>query len=170
MHETNEWTEHSTGLVKVEIVDEDVDVKQDVGRLDKDAPSAPRTVDARAWYKKFLDVGLGYGPAFQRLSNIRTDPESNLSVATVALHPTASAGAIKGGESRYALHPASLDGAIQLGLIACHRGRPNEASTAFVPVQLSHLYLANDVAGDTCTVVTRGERHGIRGAYCWKFA
>lgn len=63
------------------------------------------------------------------------------------------------------MHPASLDGAIQLGLIACHGGRPNEASTAFVPVQLSHLHLANDIAGDTCTVVARGERRGIRSAY-----
>ena len=162
---TNEWTEHSTGLVKVEVVDEDVDVEQDVGRLDKVAPSALRGVDARAWYKKFLDVGLGYGPAFQPLSNIRIDSASNLAVATVALHPTATAGAIKGGESRYVLHPASLDGAIQLGLIACHGGQPNEANTAFVPVQLSHLYLANDIAGDTCTVVARGERRGIRAAY-----
>ena len=163
--ETKEWTEHSTGLVKVEVVDEDEDVKQDVGRFGKFVPSAPRRVDARAWYKKFSDVGLGYGPAFQSLSDIRTDPESNLAVATVALHPTASAGAVKGGESRYALHPASLDGAVQLGLIACHGGRPTEASTAFVPVQLSHLYIANDIAGDTCTVIARGEKRGIRGAY-----
>ena len=163
--ETNEWTEHSTGLVKVEVADEDVDVEQGVGRFDKVAPSAPRRVDARAWYKKFADVGLGYGPTFQPLSNIRTDPESSLAVATVDLHPTASAGAIKGGESRYALHPASLDGAIQLGLIACHGGRPNEANTAFVPVQFSHLYLANDIAGDTSTIIAHGERRGIRGAY-----
>ena len=163
--ETNEWTEHSTGLVKVEVVDEDVDVKQGVGQFDKVAPRAPHRVDARAWYKKFADVGLGYGPTFQPLSNIRTDPESSLAVATVALQPTASAGTIKGGESSYALHPASLDGAIQLGLIACHGGRPNKASTAFVPVQLSHLYLANDIAGDTSTVVAHGERRGLRGAY-----
>lgn len=163
--ETNEWIEHSTGLVKVEVVDEDVDVKHDVGRLDKVVASAPRGVDARTWYKKFLDVGLGYGPAFQPLSNIRTDPESNLAVATLALQPTALAGTVKGGESRYALHPASLDGAIQLGLIACHGGRHDEASTAFVPVQLSQLYLANDIAGETCTVVARGERRGIRAAY-----
>ena len=163
--ETNEWTEHSTGLVKVEVAGKDVDVKQDVGRLDKVAPSGLRRVDARAWYRNFSDVGLGYGTAFQPLSNIRTDPESNRAVATVALHPTASVGAIKGGESRYALHPASLDGAIQLELIACHGGRPNEASTAFVPVQLSHLYLATGIEGDTSTIVARGERRGIRGAY-----
>ena len=160
--ETNEWNEHSTGLVRVEVVDEEEDFG---GRQYKVAPSAPRGVDPRDWYKKFLDIGLGYGPAFQPLSNICTDPESNLAVASIDLHPTASASAIKGGESRYALHPASLDGAIQLGLIACHGGRPSEASTAFVPVQLSSLYLANDIPGNKCTVIARGERRGIRAAY-----
>ncbi|KAF1960020.1 hypothetical protein CC80DRAFT_513713 [Byssothecium circinans] len=160
--ETNEWTEHCTGRVKIDVagMGEDEDVERQA------VPRAPRAVDARAWYRKFLDIGLGYGPAFQALSNIRTDPACNQAVATVALHTTD----IKGGESRYALHPASLDGAIQLGLIACHGGRSDDASTAFVPVQLSHLYLANNAnnannaAGDTCTVVARGERTGIRGA------
>lgn len=153
--ETNEWTEHSTGRVKVEVdaVPEDVEKHQV-------APHAPRGVDARAWYKKFLDIGLGYGPAFRPLSSIRTD-NSNTAVATVDLHPTT----IKGGESRYPLHPASLDGAIQLGLIASHGGRLSEASAAFVPVHLSRLYLANDISGETCTIVAHGERRGIRSAY-----
>jgi hypothetical protein len=160
--ETNEWSEHSTGLVKVEV--EDVDAKQDVRGIDEMTPSStPRRADARAWYKKFLAMGLGYGPTFQPLSNIRTDPERHLAVADVALNTTA--GTIKGGESNYPLHPASLDGAIQLGLIACHGGRPGEASTAFVPVQLSQLYLSNDIAGDACTVIARGDRRGIRAAY-----
>ena len=121
------------------------------------------TKKARAWDKKFLVIGLGYGPTFQTLSNIRTDAEGHLAVAKLALNTTAAV--IKGGESEYPLHPASLDGAVQLGLIACHGGRPDEASTAFVPVQLSSLYLRNDIAGDACTVIARGERRGIRGAY-----
>ena len=156
--ETDEWSEHSTGLVKVEVEDVDVDVDFQLSN-----PLTPRQVDARAWYKKFAAIGLGYGQTFQPLSNIRTDPQRHLAVADVALNTTA--GNIKGGESKYALHPASLDGAIQLGLIACYGGQPAEAHTAFVPVQLSHLYLRNDIDGDACTVVARGERRGIRGAH-----
>ena len=168
--ETDDWIEHSTGLVKVEIGD-DNNVVDDVVHLDQVASggssrgSVPRGVDARAWYKKFLDVGLSYGPAFQPLSNIRSHPESNLALATVDLHPTSSTDPIKGGESTYPLHPASLDGAIQLGLIACHGGRCSAASTAFVPVRLPHLYLANDITGNACTVAARGEKRGLRAAY-----
>ena len=158
--ETNEWSEHSTGLVKVEVEDVDIDVDAD---LKLSNPLTPRQANARLWYKKFAAIGLGYGQTFQPLSNIRTDPERHLAVANVALNTTV--GSIKGGESKYALHPASLDGAIQLGLIACHGGRPAEAHTAFVPVQLSQLYLKNDIAGDACTVVARGERRGLRGAH-----
>ena len=155
--ETNEWTEHSTGLVKVEVEDVDFDVQL------SNPVDIPRQADARAWYKKFAAIGLGYGHTFQPLSNIRTDPDRHLGIANVALNTTV--GIIKGGESKYPLHPASLDGAFQLGLIACYGGRPSDAHTAFVPVQVSHVYIRNDIAGDTCTVVARGERRGIRGAY-----
>ena len=159
--ETDEWSEHSTGLIKAEVNDVDIDIDVDV---DIDLPlNTLRQADERAWYKKFAAIGLGYGQTFQSLSNIRADPEGHLAVANVALNTTA--GSIKGGESKYALHPASLDGAIQLGLIACHGGRPAEAHTAFVPVQLSQLYLTNEIAGDACTVVARGERRGIRAAH-----
>ena len=160
--EVAEWSEHCTGLVKVEI--EHVDVKQNVGGIGGIAASStPRRADARAWYKKFAAIGLGYGPTFQPLSNIRTDPERHLAVANLALNTTA--GVIRGGESKYPLHPASFDGAIQLGLIAAHGGQLGEASTAFVPVQLSNLHLANDITDDACIVVARGERRGIRAAY-----
>ena len=156
---TEEWSEHSTGLVKVEVEDVEVNVDIDVG-VDDDGVQQS---NAQAWYKKFAAIGLGYGKTFRPLSSIRTDPERHLAVANLALNTTA--GTITGGESVYPLHPASLDGAIQLGLIACYGGRPAEAHTAFVPVQLSHLYLRNDIAGDACTVVARGERRGIRAAH-----
>lgn len=65
-------------------------------------------VDVRLWYKNFLDIGLAYGPAFQSLSDIRTDQASGATVATVDL----KACALMGGESRYPVHPASFDGAV----------------------------------------------------------
>lgn len=170
--ETNEWTEHCTGRVKVKagpargLAVEDGE--HDQGRKHEAAvvPAAPRRVDTQAWYKKFAEIGLGYGPAFQPLSHIKTTSGlSNMAVATVDLHTTS----LEGGESGYPLHPASLDGAIQLGLIACHGGRPSDASTAFVPVHLASLYLSNDIeklAGEAgaCTAIAHGERRGLRGA------
>ncbi|KAL8644326.1 MAG: hypothetical protein Q9226_007822, partial [Calogaya cf. arnoldii] len=172
--ESNEWSEHSKGLVKVEVstdtnnADDRGDViAANINPTGSSPVTSAASVSTRAWYKRFADVGLGYGPTFRPLSNIRVDAESNVAEATVDLHTTASGSesAVKGGESRYPLHPASLDGAIQLGLIACHGGRPKEATTAFVPVQLSSMYLADDIVGDTCTLHAHGERRGMRAAY-----
>ncbi|KAL8866852.1 MAG: hypothetical protein Q9198_008735, partial [Flavoplaca austrocitrina] len=165
--ESDEWAEHSKGLVKVEVVGTD-DVVALSSSSVKRTPTTPRSlVNTRAWYKRFADIGLGYGPTFRPLSDIRVDSQLNVAEATLALNttPSESEGTVKGGESNYPLHPASLDGVIQLGLIACHGGRPKEANTAFVPVQLSSMYLANDITGDTCTVIARGERRGMRAAY-----
>ncbi|KAK1595301.1 beta-ketoacyl synthase domain-containing protein [Colletotrichum navitas] len=153
--DTDEWTEHSTGRIKIH-------VGADEHALDKhQVHHASRAVDAQLWYKKFLDIGLGYGPVFQPLSDIRVDPVTGATVATVDLKPSTLAG----GESRYPVHPASLDGAIQLGLIACHKGRADEASTAFLPVQIPRLYISNKIAQDVCTVTARGTRRGIRSAH-----
>ncbi|KAK4194563.1 hypothetical protein QBC40DRAFT_319083 [Triangularia verruculosa] len=159
--ESEEWMEHCTGRIKVALQGSD-----DVLCQTAIAPPAPRAIDGRVWYNKFAEIGLGYGETFQPLSHIRSDPASNIAVATLDLRSTS--GLIKGGESAYPLHPASLDGAIQLGLIACHGGRAEDATTAFVPVQLPRLYLSNninDLAGDKCTVIARGERRGVRGAH-----
>ncbi|KAK8024710.1 polyketide synthase [Apiospora arundinis] len=163
---TEKWTEHCNGRVKVE-VGRNVNFEQaarpapDLGVAD-----ASRIIDASAWYRRFAEIGLNYGPAFQSLSRIRATPNvPNQAVATINLHTTS----VPEGESRYPVHPASLDGAIQLGLIACSSGRPSEARNAFVPVHLSRLYLSNTIDmltrdADAYSAVAHGERRGVRGA------
>ena len=152
----DQWTEHCTGLVKVEVSEpEELDKMSTV--MDS------RTLHARAWYAKFAEIGLGYGPAFQGLSEIRADPDQNLALAKVALKTTANT--IIGGESSYPLHPASLDAIIQLALIACHGGQVEKTSTAFVPIHLNELYIKNGNDQDWGTAIARGELRGLRGAY-----
>nr|P9WET0.1 RecName: Full=Polyketide synthase-like protein Preu9 [Preussia isomera]UNY67721.1 polyketide synthase Preu9 [Preussia isomera] len=166
--DTGEWVQHCTGCVKLIIKSSNVD---DISHTIQ-VPETLRPVDVRAWYTptgRFQKVGLGYGPAFQPLTDVSSDG-NHLAVASVALHTPSEHGAVKGGESDYPLHPAALDGAIQLGLIACHGGRPSEVTAAFVPVHLSRMYLSNDINdatayGDAPTVVACGERRGIRSAH-----
>lgn len=69
-------------------------------------------------------------------------------------------------ESPYALHPASLDGAIQLGLIAYYQGEMDEVGSTLVPVYLSSMYLSASVAPDlqSANVVANRGCHGLRGA------
>lgn len=154
------WTEHCTGRVQL-----------DLNKSNTSTLSAPpisgsgKFVDAKSWYKKFEAIGLGYGPTFRPLSDIRAVSEgANQYSASLALKTTA--GSLR-DESPYLLHPASIDGAIQLALIACHNGRIDEASTAYVPVEFPHLYLSSAIPQtlESSTVVAEGERRGLRGAY-----
>ena len=154
--DSDEWTEHCTGLVKVE-VSEPAKPDRISTHLDSRFP------DSRSWYKRFEAIGIGYGPTFQALSEIRADPDQNIAMAKVALNTTA--GTIEGGEVSYPLHPAALDATFQLGLIACHGGQVERASTAFVPVHLSQLYLQEGFDQDWGTVIACGRLQGLRGAY-----
>ncbi|KAJ8131214.1 hypothetical protein O1611_g2411 [Lasiodiplodia mahajangana] len=155
------WTEHCTGSVKIEFGSLSVDTEG----IDTSGMDA-RVIDVQSWYKTFAAIGLGYGPTFRPLANIRADPDKKLASATVALNTTT--GTVKGGESRYVIHPTALDAAFQLGLIACYGGRVEAATTAFVPVHISRLYIKDSISGgsqDTAQAIALGEIRGLRGAY-----
>lgn len=68
--ESEEWTEHCTGLVKVEIAGPGSALASASGL---NMTSTARVADARSWYKKFAAIGLGYGSTFRPLSEIRAD-------------------------------------------------------------------------------------------------
>ncbi|KAF1960291.1 hypothetical protein CC80DRAFT_513899 [Byssothecium circinans] len=158
--DSDEWTEHCTGRIRVEIAENNL-----ISASDLTVDPAARAADSTSWYKTFAAVGLGYGPTFRPLSHIRADTRTkNCASAIVALKTTVETMI---GQSPYVLHPASLDGAIQLGLIACHNSQAEEASSAFVPVHFSQLYLSAGLPEDlgSANVVARGERHGLRGAH-----
>ncbi|KAI9705765.1 MAG: Type I Iterative PKS [Bogoriella megaspora] len=155
--ESNEWTQHCSGLVKVE-----VSLPAEPDKLGEEMD--PRFPRSQAWYDKFAEIGLGYGETFQSLSEIQVDPYRNLGKATIALNKTS--GTIKGGESDYPLHPTALDATFQLAIIAFYGGRVEKANAAFVPVHLSQLYLkARDRHRKLGKAIARGSIKGLRSAY-----
>ncbi|KAL8840965.1 MAG: hypothetical protein Q9176_003537 [Flavoplaca citrina] len=154
--DSNEWTQHCTGLIRVEVSPPTV----------TDALSSemdPKFPSSQAWYNKFAEIGLGYGETFRLLSEIQTDPDRNLAKASVALKKTA--GMIEGGESIYPLHPTALDAAFQLAIIAFFGGQVEKANASFVPAHLSRMYLKAGIRHDLGHAVARGSFQGARSAY-----
>lgn len=150
------WTEHCAGRIRVELG------SSRAGPMIP-KPTDSRSVDVADWYKRFAQIGLGYGAAFQGLQCLQADASENLAVADVSLKTTA--GTVV-GESTYQLHPASLDAIFQLGLIACHGGRVDKAVQAFVPVHFDSIYLKTSAASPgTAVAIAKGELRGLRGAY-----
>ncbi|KAL8866094.1 MAG: hypothetical protein Q9198_009044, partial [Flavoplaca austrocitrina] len=154
--DSNEWAQHCTGLIRVEVSPPTV----------TDALSSemdPKFPSSQAWYNKFAEIGLGYGETFRLLSEIQTDPDRNLAKASVALKKTA--GMIEGGESIYPLHPTALDAAFQLAIIAFFGGQLEKANASFVPAHLSRMYLKAGIRHDLGHTVAQGSFQGARSAY-----
>ncbi|KAL9011376.1 MAG: hypothetical protein Q9173_003774, partial [Seirophora scorigena] len=154
------WTEHCSGMISPETQRATQGTEFVV-----DPKSKP--VDPTSWYKKFVDVGLGYGPSFQGLSDIRARPGLNRTTAQVALHSTT--GTLPYGESSYPIHPATIDLCLQLALMACHAGQTENVRKAFVPVVVDEMTLwipdEADNASDYGYGQATGERRGLRGAH-----
>ncbi len=126
-----------------------------------------REIDMRAWYDKFAEKGIGYGPSFNGLSDLRAYWGENLATAKVTLRPTMNSAKI--GESVYPLHPATLDTCLQLALIACHAGQIDRFQHAFVPILVHDMSIwvpeMQGQEGDLGYGIATGELRGLRGAY-----
>lgn len=152
------WTEHCTGQIKVEISRSTENHIEKIGTQEMD----PRMVESAPWYNKY--PVMRYGPPFRVLSGMRTDPIRKLATARVDLKTTK--GTVKGGESHYPVHPTSIDGLLQLGMISCQGGQIETVKSALMPVHISNLYLRNIRNGDDWALATAsGELRGLRGAY-----
>lgn len=106
----------------------------------------------RRWYEKMRSVGLVYGPTFKTLSNIRTVPNLDGSLADVALQAT------KGTllqESWYPVHPTAIDGCLQLSIIAAHGGDPDALKKAYLPVAIEHMTVST-ASSDASSAAIRG--------------
>ncbi|KAH8200418.1 hypothetical protein TruAng_005447 [Truncatella angustata] len=116
------WTEHCVGVIGRQAIDEVVPL------FDKTKVQEPRT--SHTWYRGFANIGLNYGPAFNGLSDIRTDPWTNECVADTKLLPID----VPTDDSRYIIHPGSMDTCLQAILIGAHNGSLKGASRSFIPV------------------------------------
>ena len=90
------WTEHCTGFIAHDELD--IPIGKLLSVLDglelsylanphvtTENPSPHQARGANEWYEKFSEKGLGYGKAFQGLSDIRYDDTEEQVVASLAL-------------------------------------------------------------------------------------
>lgn len=152
------WTEHCTGQIKAEISSSTEHRIEKIATQEMD----PRMVESAPWYNKY--PVMRYGPPFRVLSGMHADPIKKLSTARVGLKTTT--GIVKGGESHYPIHPTSIDGLLQLGMISCQGGQIETVESALMPVHISNLYLRNSRNDDDWALaIASGELRGLRGAY-----
>ncbi|KAJ6027291.1 uncharacterized protein N7446_004111 [Penicillium canescens] len=93
-----------------------------------------RNVSYSSWYDYMAELGLRYGPRFQGLRQITTDPVRKIASGVVTdceLH-----------ESRYSLHPIVIDEALQLLGVAACRGLSRVVTKLCVPAYFESIYVS----------------------------
>ncbi|XHG07169.1 hypothetical protein AWENTII_010330 [Aspergillus wentii] len=133
------WTECCKGIVRAG-TDHSIEPKQT-----QIHPFA-RQVESNRWYRSVERAGLQYGPHFQGLRNITADP----------IHPAAVGSVCDPEEqydSRYTLHPTTIDQCLQLIGIAALKGMLHKLGGAFVPSRIESLVVSKGPSSHTIFAV-----------------
>lgn len=80
------------------------------------------TLAIRNWYGQFIKVGLNFGPAFTSIQEIATPRSKTGRHATAKTKLLQGGGEGKEAESKYIIHPITIDALLQSGIIASTSG------------------------------------------------
>ncbi|KAK6002135.1 hypothetical protein QM012_001773 [Aureobasidium pullulans] len=154
------WTEHAFGTITLHSSNEVPSFQNKTSR-DVSSVEGTRRNDDK-WYTALAEIGLLYGPTFRPLKNIQSDGKE-AATARISLQPTQG---LMTNESRYTLHPATLDGCIQLAVIAACNGDVKGISKAYLPTTIENLMIWRDFDLHSLPseglLFTHGSRRGMR--------
>ncbi|KAK8102439.1 KR domain-containing protein [Apiospora sp. TS-2023a] len=128
------WNSHMSGTVGL-IVDVPGGAPRQTPR---DTPAMTQRATGKAWNQALKAVGFDYGPSFQDMQDVRTDGR-RFHAAASSVVKTAS-GLVQ-GESRYALHPATIDSCLQLIIVSIYAGKVEDMTCGAVPIQVDEVSL-----------------------------
>ncbi|OOQ83528.1 putative polyketide synthase [Penicillium brasilianum] len=131
------WTLHCEGRIAT-IASSEVTPRRHQHPVQTSTSKLPHQVPGKRWYDAFNRVGFEYGPSFQPLSSVRSNGHNRHAAAQVQIN--IESGLIN-GESRYILHPATIDGCLQLIIISINKGLHQEMPHGVVPIEIEELTL-----------------------------
>ncbi|RAK91537.1 polyketide synthase [Aspergillus costaricaensis CBS 115574] len=91
------------------------------------------------WYRTFDRVGVFYGNTFQRLGQVESNGRDYAAASTIGLNQ--KSGTIA-GESRYVMHPGTIDACFQLAIISFEQGRYNVIPYSTIPMRVEEMTIA----------------------------
>jgi acyl transferase domain-containing protein/NADPH:quinone reductase-like Zn-dependent oxidoreductase len=124
------WNSHMMGTVGIN--------KRAPGQAPREVPAMTSRTTGKAWNQALKSVGFDYGPSFQDMQDIRTDGKRFHAAATSTAKKISG---VVEGESRYALHPASIDSCFQLTIVSIFAGKMEDMACGSVPIQVDEVSL-----------------------------
>ncbi|KAF4334016.1 polyketide synthase [Fusarium beomiforme] len=130
-----EWRMHCQGLIAA---NHRADNLASGSKSPVDTSKLTQRVTGKRWYDAFHRVGFEYGPSFQPLASIHSDSRYHQAAADIAISTKSE---LILGESRYLLHPSTIDGCLQLIIIALNSGLHAEMQNGAVPIEIEEMSL-----------------------------
>ncbi|KAJ5958028.1 polyketide synthase-nonribosomal peptide synthetase [Penicillium vulpinum] len=103
-----------------------------------DSARLTQRVPGKRWYEAFHRVGFNYGPTFQQLGQVRTDRGYHEAEGEVMVLEHSG---VMQDESRYVIHPSTIDACLQLIIISIHGGKHKEMPWGVVPIRMEEVTL-----------------------------
>ena len=116
-----EWKENGKGSIGINI--------RSRGRKPISPPEFPFHTTYKSWNTRLRDLGFDFGPTFQYMTDIQHDGKTHGATANMAVKQECG---MVIGESRYALHPACIDGCLQLFIVSIYAGRLGDVACGTV--------------------------------------
>ncbi|XDG09707.1 hypothetical protein ABKA04_009322 [Annulohypoxylon sp. FPYF3050] len=125
--------EHCSGLIRVQ------DPIGDDGALkDEELRPLKHPQSAKLWYKAQQEIGMGFGPTFQKIKSIESISGSRHCRSIVSMEPPASKWE---PQSYYPVHPAVLDGCLQTATPANAAGERNLIKDTMIPALVDDMII-----------------------------
>lgn len=158
--DNSQGTTHVNGLVKLmdrEKVKLERRIRFDEGTLEQQA--------THAWYSKFREEGLNWGPKFAVLEDIFCDKAREAMVADATTHLIRDDDFSQSENFKYIVHPISLDAMLQTAFVATTAGVVRDLR-ATVPVSIESIDISCPSILDMDTgkqwrITTQSERVGF---------
>lgn len=103
-----------------------------------DVSKLTQRASRKKWYDAFHRVGFQYQGSFQPLHQIRTNQKYYHASAQIQ---TATESGMMRAESRYLLHPSTVDACLQLIIISVYAGQHKKMHYGLVPIEIEELKL-----------------------------
>ncbi|KAK2749193.1 Type I Iterative PKS [Myotisia sp. PD_48] len=123
-----DWKEHMTGTIGINT--------RPRGQKPKAVPIMPQRATGKSWNQALREVGFDYGPTFQDMDDIYFDGKTFGASSKSVIKQECG---IMQGESRYALHPASVDSCLQLIIVSIYAGKFKDMTCGAVPIQVDEV-------------------------------
>ncbi|KAL4953777.1 hypothetical protein BDW69DRAFT_184162 [Aspergillus filifer] len=130
------WVKNCSGCIRA-VVDVSFDPPVPVGKLQDQSIACTANLDANRFYEMLNSFGYQFGPAFVRISSIKSDLDHNLLTEVLPY-----AGSHPHWSEQYTIHPTTLDALMQtVPLLRSHGG--TRKIPISIPSHISRAWVSN---------------------------